>query len=158
MSQAERKKKGVVIVVNKWDLVQNKTSNITKEFEEKIRAKTAPFKDIPILFVSALEKQRIHRVLDKAIEVYENRRKKIPTSQLNEVMLDAIQRHHPPASKGKLVNIKYVTQLPTPSPTFAFFAGNSKYVRSPYKGYLENRLREAFNFEGVPIIMVFREK
>lgn len=158
LSQAISKKKGVVVAVNKWDLVENKTNNTTKELEDKIRSKTAPFQDVPILFISALEKQRIHRVLDKAIEVYENRKKKIPTSQLNEVMLDAVEKHHPPSTKGKFVKIKYVTQLPTPTPTFAFFAGNAKYIRQPYKQYLENRLREAFNFEGVPLILVFREK
>jgi GTP-binding protein len=97
-------------------------------------------------------------VLDKAVEVFENRSKKIPTSTLNEVMLEAVEKHHPPSTKGKFVKIKYVTQLPTPTPTFAFFAGNAKYIRQPYKQYLENRLREAFNFEGVPLILVFREK
>ncbi|MDX2002076.1 MAG: ribosome biogenesis GTPase Der [Chitinophagales bacterium] len=158
LAQAEKKKKGVVIAVNKWDLVENKTTMTSKEFEDRILEKTAPFRDIPILFISALDKTRIHRLLDMALEVYDNRKKRIPTSELNEVMLEAIERHHPPSIKGKLIKIKYVTQLPTPTPTFAFFTSNAKYVRSPYKNYLENRLREAFDFKGVPIIMVFREK
>lgn len=158
LNQIERKRKGVVIAVNKWDLVDNKTSNSVKEFEERIRDKTAPFRDIPILFISALEKQRINKALDKALEVYKNKTKRIPTSKVNDVMLEEIRRFHPPAVKGKFIKIKYVTQLPTPNPTFAFFGNNVKYCKTPYKNFLENRLRENFNFEGVPVGIVFREK
>lgn len=158
LMQVERKKKGLVIAVNKWDLVQNKEANTTKEFEERILAKTAPFRDIPILFISALEKQRIHKVLDKAMDVYKNRVRKVTTSKLNDVMLNEIQKFHPPSTKGKFIKIKYCSQLPTPTPTFAFFGNNVKYIKSPYKAFLENRLRENFNFEGVPIAIVMREK
>lgn len=158
LMQVERKKKGLVIAVNKWDLVENKEANTTKEFEERILAKTAPFRDIPILFISALEKQRIHKVLDKAMDVYRNRKRKVTTSKLNEVMLTEIQKFHPPSTKGKFIKIKYCSQLPTPTPTFAFFGNNVKYIKSPYKAFLENRLRENFDFEGVPIAIVMREK
>lgn len=158
LMQVERKKKGLVIAVNKWDLIENKESNTTKEFEERILAKTAPFTDIPILFISALEKQRIHKVLDKAMDVFKNRSRKVATSKLNDVMLPEIQKFHPPSTKGKFIKIKYCSQLPTPTPTFAFFGNNVKYIKSPYKAFLENRLRENFNFEGVPIAIVMREK
>lgn len=158
LMQVERKKKGLVIAVNKWDLVENKEANTTKEFEERILAKTAPFRDIPILFISALEKQRIHKVLDKAMDVYRNRNRKVTTSKLNEVMLTEIQKFHPPSTKGKFIKIKYCSQLPTPTPTFAFFGNNVKYIKSPYKAFLENRIRENFDFEGVPIAIVMREK
>ena len=158
LMQVERKKKGLVIAVNKWDLVQNKEANTTKEFEERILSKTAPFRDIPILFISALEKQRIHKVLDKAMDVYKNRVRKVTTSKLNDVMLNEIQKFHPPSTKGKFIKIKYCSQLPTPTPTFAFFGNNVKYIKSPYKAFLENRLRENFDFEGVPIAIVMREK
>jgi GTPase len=129
-----------------------------KEFEEKIRERTQPFTDVPILFISALTKQRIHKALETAIEVYNNRITKIPTSKLNDVMLEEIERFPPPATKGKYVKIKYVTQLPTHSPSFAFFCNLPQYVKDPYKRYIENRLREHFNFHGVPMQIFFRKK
>ncbi len=158
IGQVERKKKGLVIAVNKWDLIQDKDTMSTKKFEEAILHRLQPFTDVPILFISALEKQRIHKVLDTALEVYKNRERRIPGSQLNDVMLAAIEKNHPPAYKGKFIKIKYVSQLPTASPNFAFFGNNVKYIRENYKNYLENRLRESFNFNGVPIILVFRDK
>lgn len=158
IGQVERKKKGLVIAVNKWDLIEDKDTNTTKKFEEAILHRLKPFTDVPILFISVLEKQRIHKVLDTALAVYKNRERRIPGSQLNEVMLAAIEKNHPPAYKGKFIKIKYVSQLPTASPNFAFFGNNVKYIRENYKNYLENRLREAFDFNGVPIILVFRDK
>jgi GTP-binding protein len=158
IGQVERKKKGLVIAVNKWDLVEDKDTNTSKKFEEAILHRLQPFTDVPILFISVLEKQRIHKVLDTALEVYKNRQRRIPGSQLNDVMLAAIEKNHPPAYKGKFIKIKYVSQLPTPSPNFAFFGNNVKYIRENYKNYLENRLRESFEFNGVPIILVFRDK
>lgn len=156
--QAVRKKKGVIIAVNKWDLVEGKDTNTSKEFEDKIKGKLAPFNDVPVIFISALEKQRIHKVLDAVMMVYKNRKRRISGSQLNEVMLNEINRYHPPSVKGKYIKIKYVSQLPTPTPTFAFFGNNVKYTKPSYKNYLENRLRENFDFKGVPISLVFREK
>jgi GTPase len=158
IGQVERKKKGLVIAVNKWDLVEDKDTNTSKKFEEAILHRLQPFTDVPILFISVLEKQRIHKVLDTALEVFKNRTRRIPGSQLNDVMLAAIEKNHPPAYKGKFIKIKYVSQLPTPSPNFAFFGNNVKYIRENYKNYLENRLRESFEFNGVPIILVFRDK
>ena len=149
--------KGVVICVNKWDLVE-KTTNTSREYEELIRKKIAPFTDVPIIFTSVLEKQRIQKILEKIREVYENRKRRIPTSRLNEVMLDVIARYTPPMMKGKTVKIKYVSQLPTPYPAFVFFASNSKYVRDPYKRYLENQLRKNFNFCGSTVRVYVRDK
>ncbi|MEZ4977775.1 MAG: ribosome biogenesis GTPase Der [Chitinophagales bacterium] len=155
---AARKKRGIVLVVNKWDLVEDKNSNTVKEYEEFIRSKIAPFRDVPIVFTSVVEKQRVLKVLDYALEVYENKKRKIPTSKLNDVMLKAVERYHPPVVKGKNVSIKYVTQLPATTPSFAFFCSNPKYIRDAYKNYLENQIRESFNFTGVPINIFFREK
>ncbi len=152
-----RNKKGIVILVNKWDLIE-KDSNTLKEYREFIQERIAPFNDIPILFISALTKQRISDVLSTAMQVYENRIQRIPTGKLNEVMLDAIENFPPPATKGKYIKIKYVTQLPTPTPVFAFFANLPQYIKEPYKRYLENKLRENFNLTGVPIVLVFRDK
>ena len=152
-----RNKKGIVILVNKWDLIE-KDSNTLKEYREFIQDRIAPFNDIPILFISALTKQRISDVLSTAMQVYENRIQRIPTGKLNEVMLDAIESFPPPATKGKYIKIKYVTQLPTPTPVFAFFANLPQYIKEPYKRYLENKLRENFNLTGVPIVLVFRDK
>jgi len=152
-----KNKKGIVIVVNKWDLVE-KSTNTVKEFTKKIMDKMAPFNDIPILFISVLNKQRIHNVIEKAMAVFESRAQRIPTGVLNEVMLEAIEAYAPPILKGKRVKIKYVTQLPTPTPVFAFFANLPQYIRDPYKRYLENKLRENFDFTGVPITLVFRDK
>jgi GTPase len=153
----ERNTKGVVVLVNKWDLVDKATGTM-KQFEQDIRERLEPFTDVPILFISALSRQRIFKALQVAIEVYTNRRKRIATSKLNEVMLQAIQEHHPPAVSGKHIQIKYVTQLPTHAPSFAFFCNLPQYVKDPYKRYLENQLRKHFDFTGVPIRVFLRKK
>ncbi|MFA9289682.1 MAG: ribosome biogenesis GTPase Der [Solirubrobacteraceae bacterium] len=153
----QKNKKGLVILINKWDLVEKET-NTMKDFTKHIKEKIAPFTDVPIMFVSALNKQRVFQAVEKVIEVYENRKKKIKTSVLNEVMLPVIERYPPPAIKGKYVKIKYCTQLPTYTPQFAFFANLPQYVKESYKRYIENQLREKFNFEGVPIEVYFRQK
>jgi GTPase len=155
---AARKKRGIVIVVNKWDLIPNKEANTVKQYEEMIRDRIAPFRDVPIVFTSVTEKQRVLKVLDYALDVYENKKRKIPTSKLNDVMLKVVERNQPPVVKGKSVNIKFVTQLPSTTPSFAFFCSNPKYIRDAYKNYLENQLREKYNFTGVPINIFFREK
>lgn len=152
-----KNKKGIVILVNKWDLIE-KDSNTLKQYREFIQERIAPFNDIPILFISALTKQRISDVLNTAMQVYENRIQRIPTGKLNEIMLEAIENFPPPSTKGKYIKIKYVTQLPTPTPVFAFFANLPQYIKEPYKRYLENQLRENFNLTGVPIVLVFRDK
>ncbi len=154
---AERNKKGIVILVNKWDLVE-KDTHTTKQFEEMIRRETAPFTDVPIIFISALTKQRIFKAIETAVEVYENRKKRIATSKLNETMLEIIKQTPPPAYKGKFVKIKFCTQLPTPTPQFVFFANLPQYVRDPYKRFIENKLRELYDFTGVPIVIYFRKK
>jgi GTPase len=156
-SVVEKNKKGVVLLVNKWDVIEKDTLS-TKQYEEDIISKIAPFTDLPILFVSALNKQRIHKALEVAMEVYHNRKQKIATSKLNEVMLEAIERNPPPAIKGKYIKIKYVTQLPTHSPTFAFFCNLPQYIKDSYRRYLENQMRDNFDFTGVPIRLVFRKK
>lgn len=156
--QAEKKKKGVVVAVNKWDLIEDKTHEKIKAFKETLLAKFAPFTDLPIVFISALEKQRISKVLDIALEVAKNRRIRISTSELNKFLEKSVEKYGPPAVKGKYVKIKYVTQLPTHTPTFAFFCNHPKYIRLPYKNYLENQLRKMFPLTGVPIRMVFRDK
>lgn len=155
--QIIKNRKGVVIVVNKWDLVEKET-NTSKQFQKIIEDKIAPFNDVPILFVSVLNKQRIHKVLEKAVEVFHNRHRKIPTSKLNQVMLEAIEQFQPPTVKGKVVRIKYITQIPNYAPAFAFFCNLPQYIKEPYQRYLENRLRENFNFSGVPIQLFFRKK
>ncbi|MCF8380431.1 MAG: ribosome biogenesis GTPase Der [Bacteroidales bacterium] len=154
---AERNHKGVVILVNKWDLIE-KDNHSTKLFETAIRKKIEPFDDVPIIFTSAITKQRLHKVLDVAMEVYKNRMQKISTSVLNKVMLEAIEAVHPPAVKGKFIKIKFVTQLPTHAPTFAFFCNLPQYIKDPYRRYLENQIRKNFNFTGVPILIFFRKK
>jgi len=156
-SVIERNKKGIVLLVNKWDLIDKET-NTMKEFEEDIREKIAPFNDVPILFVSALTKQRIHKALEEVVEVFGNRTQKIPTSKLNEYMLGVIEKYPPPANKGKFVRIKFVTQLPTHSPSFAFFCNLPQYIPDSYKRFLENKLRENYNLTGVPIRIFFRKK
>jgi GTP-binding protein len=156
-SMAEKNKKGVVLLINKWDLVE-KTHKTTKEMEEEIRHKLQPFKDVPIVFTSAVTKQRVLKALEVAMEVYENRKKRISTSQLNDTMLPIIDHTPPPAMKASYVKIKYVTQLPTKTPVFAFFANHPQYIQESYKRFLENKLRENFNFTGVPIALVFRKK
>jgi len=152
-----RNKKGAVILVNKWDLVE-KDHKTTKEFTEAIKDRIAPFNDIPIIFTSALTKQRILKAFETAMEVYENRKKKVKTSKLNELLLEAIENFPPPSNKGKFIKIKYITQLPTPTPTFAFYANLPQYVKDPYKRFLENKIREYFNFTGVPISIVVKSK
>ena len=153
----QRNRKGIVIVVNKWDLIE-KNTHTTEEFTARIQQEIAPFTDVPIYFTSAITKQRLLKVLDAAIEVYEHRRQRIPTSKLNEALLPAIEAVPPPAVQGKYIRIKYVTQLPTPWPTFAFFCNLPQYVKAPYKRYLENKIREAFPFQGVPIQIFMRPK
>lgn len=153
----KKNNKGIVLLINKWDLVEKET-NTARDYEKQIQERLAPFNDIPIIFTSALTKQRLHKVLETAVEVYQNRIKKIPTSELNEVMLKVIEDNPPPAVKGKYIRIKFVTQLPVHAPAFAFFCNLPQYVREPYKRYLENKLRESFNFTGVPIRIFMREK
>ncbi len=155
---AQRRNKGIVLLVNKWDLVESKETNTARDFERAIHERIAPFTDVPIVFISATEKVRIFKAMETALEVYENRSRKIKTSQLNEVMLEAIQRYPPPAYRGRLIKIKYVTQLPPPYPAFAFFCNHPKYIREAYRNYLENQLRKNFNFTGVPVSIFFREK
>ncbi|RFZ92443.1 ribosome biogenesis GTPase Der [Mucilaginibacter conchicola] len=154
---AEKNKKGVVIVVNKWDLIE-KNSKTIKVFEEQIRQKIAPFTDVPIVFTSVLEKQRVLKVIDVANKVYENRARKIPTSKLNEVMLPIIENYPPPSLKGKYVKIKYITQIAGSTPMFAFFCNLPQYIKDPYYRFIENQLREHFEFNGSPIQVWFRQK
>ena len=157
-SIAQRNRKGIVILVNKWDLIENKGANSIKEFETIIRNRIGQFSDVPILFISALTKQRILKAVETAMEVYENRKKKIKTSKLNEVMLPIFENTPPPALKGKYIKIKYCVQLPTPSPQFVFFCNLPQYVKDPYKRFTENQLRKEFGFTGVPIEIYFRQK
>jgi GTP-binding protein len=154
---AIKKHRGIIIAVNKWDLME-KTTNTARDYEAALRSKLAPFNDVPVIFISALEKQRVFRVVETIEQVYNNLKKKITTSQLNDIMLKAIEQYSPPATDGKLVKIKYVTQLPTPTPSFAFFTNHPKYIRDAYKNYLENQLRKHFDFNGVPVNIFFREK
>lgn len=153
----QKNRKGVVILVNKWDLVE-KTEKSTLEYEEKIKRKISPFSDVPIIFISALTKQRIHRAVETAMDVFNNRKQKISTSKLNDLMLKVIEDNQPPALKGKYIKIKYVTQLPTPFPCFAFFCNLPQYIKEPYKRFLENKIRQNFNFSGVPIEIFMRKK
>jgi len=154
---AERNRKGIVILVNKWDLIE-KDNKSTKDFEKYIRQQIEPFTDVPIVFISALTKQRIFKAIETAVEVYQNRTKKIKTSVLNDVLLPIIENYPPPANKGKFVKIKYIMQLPTPQPQFAFFCNLPQYVKEPYKRFLENKLREHFDFTGVPVSVYMRKK
>jgi GTP-binding protein len=157
LSLIQSNSKGIIILVNKWDLIE-KDNKSTVHFEEQIREKTAPFTDYDILFISATNKQRIHKILELVQKVHENRTRKIPTPKLNEIMLEIIRLYPPPSLKGKYVKIKYVTQLPTHTPSFAFFCNLPQYVKDPYKRYIENRMREKFEFTGVPIKIFFRKK
>tara|TARA_R110002051_G_scaffold87617_2_gene154357 strand:+ start:3628 stop:4932 length:1305 start_codon:yes stop_codon:yes gene_type:complete len=155
---AQRNHKGIVILVNKWDLVEDKETNTIKHYTDKIKKAIEPFTDVPILFVSVLTKQRIFKAIETAVEVYNNRSKKIITRKFNETMLPIIEHYPPPAYKGKFVKIKFCTQLPTPYPQFAFFCNLPQYVREPYKRYLENKIREEYDFTGVPITVFMRKK
>ncbi len=152
-----KRKKGLVLAVNKWDLIEKET-NTARDMETSIKDKIGIFNDIPVVFISATEKQRILRVIELALKVYTNRTQKIRTSVLNEIMLAAIDKYPPPAYRGRFLTIKYVTQLPTHYPSFAFFCNNPKYIKDSYRSYLENQLRKNFDFEGVPITIYFRDK
>ena len=154
---AEKNRKGVVILVNKWDLVEKDTMT-TKQFEDRIRQEIAPFTDVPIIFTSTVTKQRLLKALETAVEVYENRKARISTSKFNEAMLPIVENTPPPAIKGKYIKIKYCMQLPTATPQFVFFANLPQYIKDPYKRYIENKLREMYNFSGVPIDIYFRQK
>jgi len=156
-SLAVRKGKGVVVLVNKWDLVSKET-NTAKDYEKKLKEKLAPFTDVPILFISAKEKTRIFKAIETALEVYEHRHQKIPTSKLNEVMLKAMETYHAPVVRGHPIKVKYVTQLPTVVPSFAFFCNFPDDIKQPYKNYLENQLRKNFDLTGVPVRLFFRKK
>ena len=156
-SLIQKNRKGVLFLVNKWDLVE-KDSNSVKKFRAEIDERIAPFTDVPVVFISALTKQRIHKALETAMRVYENQHRKIKTSELNEVMLAAIEAYPPPSWKGKFIKIKYCTQLPSRAPGFVFFANLPQYIREPYRRYLENKLRENFDFSGVPLQIFFRQK
>ncbi|HSZ25377.1 MAG TPA: ribosome biogenesis GTPase Der [Cytophagaceae bacterium] len=157
IGMAEEKRKGIVILVNKWDLIEKDTST-AKAFEDAIKEKIAPLTYIPIMFISVQNKQRIFQAVELIVRVYENMHKKIATSLLNEVMLAEIAKYAPPAIKGKYIKIKYVTQLPTNSISFAFFCNLPQYIKDPYKGYLENKIRHHFGFEGVPVNIICKAK
>ena len=146
------------MLVNKWDLIEDKENNTTRNYEEKIRKQLAPFNDVPIIFTSTLTKQRLHKALEKAMEVFENRTQRIPTSELNKTMGEVIEGNPPPAIKGKYIKIKFITQLPTHAPAFVFFCNLPQYVKDPYKRFIENKMRELYNFEGVPLRIFFRKK
>jgi len=154
---AHRNNKGIVILVNKWDLVEKETKS-SKLFEKQIKEKTAPFVDVPIVFISTLNKQRIFKAIETAVTVYNYRSNRIPTRKLNNILLPIIESRPPPSFKGKFVKIKFCTQLPTPHPQFAFFCNLPKYVKEPYKRFLENKIRELFEFNGVPLQLFFRKK
>ena len=158
-SLIQKNKKGMLVVVNKWDLIESKTTQDIKQIERDIRGRMAPFEDFPIIFASALTKQRIFKVMETALQVYENKQRKIPTAQLNERFLPLIENYPPPATKGKYIKIKYCTQLPnTQVPTFVFFANLPQYVKEPYRRFLENKLREWWNFCGTPVQIFIRAK
>ena len=156
-SLAAKKGKGIVVLVNKWDLVEKET-NTARDYEKELKQRLAPFTDVPILFVSAKEKTRIFKAIEVALEVYESRQRKIPTSELNDTMLKAIQSYHPPVVRGHPIKIKFVTQLPTAVPSFAFFCNYPDDIKQPYRNYLENQLRAQFKFTGVPLRIYFRKK
>ena len=158
-SLIQRNQKGLVVVVNKWDLVENKSDKVMKTFENAIRSRLAPFTDFPIIFASALTKQRIYKVLEAAEQVYKNRTTRISTARLNEEMLPLIEAYPPPSIKGKYIKIKYCTQLPnTKVPSFVFFANLPQYVKEPYRRFLENKMRERWSLSGTPINIFIRQK
>jgi len=154
---AQRRNKGIVLLINKWDLVEKET-NTARDYEAEIKNRIAPFTDVPVIFISALEKQRIFQAIETALQVYENRNRKIKTSRLNDVMLPLIDKYPPPAHRGHFIKIKYITQLPTYFPAFAFFCNHPKHIKESYKNYLENQLRKNFNFTGVPVSIFLRKK
>ena len=154
---AEKNKKGVVILINKWDLIEKET-NTMRDFEAKVRKQIEPFTDVPIVFISALTKQRLFKAIETAVDVFKNRKNRIPTSKFNDTMLDIVKNYPPPATKGKFIKIKYCMQLPTPTPQFVFFCNLPQYVRDPYKRFVENKLREIYDFSGIPIVIYFRQK
>ena len=154
---AEKNRKGIVILINKWDLIEKET-NTMRDFEAKVRKQIEPFTDVPIIFISALTKQRLYKAIETAVEVFNNRKNRIATSKLNDTVLEIVKSYPPPAIKGKFVKIKYCMQLPTPTPQFAFFCNLPQYVKDPYKRFVENKLREIYNFSGVPITIYFRQK
>lgn len=156
-SLAEKKGKGIVVLINKWDLIEKET-NTARDYEAQLKRKLAPFSDVPILFVSATEKTRIFQAMEMALKVYDSRQQKISTSKLNEVMQKAMETYHAPVVRGHAVKIKFVTQLPTIVPSFAFFCNYPDDIKAPYRHYLENKLRENFEFTGVPIRIFFRKK
>lgn len=156
-SLAAKKGKGLVVLVNKWDVVKKET-NTARDYEKELKQRLAPFNDVPVLFISATEKTRIFQAIEAALKVYENRHRRIPTHKLNEVMLKAIESYHPPVVRGHPVSIKFMTQLPTAVPSFALFTNFPDDIKTPYRNYLENKLRENFDFKGVPVRIFFRKK
>jgi GTP-binding protein len=156
-SMIEKNGKGLVILVNKWDLVE-KDTNSTKVYENKIRERIAPFSDVPIVFTSALTKQRIHKAIEEALSVFNRLKTRIPTSRLNEVFQPIFEHRQPPTYKGKFIHIKYVMQLPTSKVCFAFYCNLPQYIKEPYRRFLENQFRDNFNLEGIPIMIFFRKK
>ena len=154
---AEKNRKGIVILINKWDLIEKET-NTMRDFEARVRKQIEPFTDVPIIFISALTKQRLFKAIETAVQVFENRKNRIATSKLNDTVLEIVKSYPPPAIKGKFVKIKYCMQLPTPTPQFAFFCNLPQYVKDPYKRFVENKLREMYDFSGVPITIYFRQK
>jgi GTP-binding protein len=156
-SLAAKKGKGIVVLVNKWDLVSKET-NTARDYEKALKERLAPFTDVPIIFISATEKIRIHKAIETALQVFESRKQKISTSKLNDILLKAIESYHPPVVRGNPIKIKYITQLPTAVPSFAFFCNYPDDIKQPYRNYLENQLRQHFNFTGVPVRIFFRKK
>jgi GTP-binding protein len=156
-SLAAKKGKGIVFLVNKWDLVPKET-NTARDYEKRLKDKLAPFTDVPILFISAVEKTRIFKAIELALDVYDNKHRKIPTSKLNDIMLKAIEKYQAPVVRGHVIKIKFVQQLPTRVPSFAFFTNFPDDVKTPYRNYLENQVRANFNFTGVPVRIYFRKK
>ena len=156
-SMAVKKGKGIVVLVNKWDLIEKET-NTARDYEKDLRTRLAPFNDVPIIFISVLEKQRIFKSIEAALEVFDNKHRKVTTSKLNDIMLKAVESYHPPVVRGNAIKIKYTTQLPTNTPSFAFFCNYPDDIKAPYRNYLENKLRENFDFKGVPIRLFFRKK
>ena len=157
-SLAARKGKGIVILVNKWDVVENKETNTARDYEKALKERMAPFTDVPVIFTSASEKTRIFQAMEKALEVFENRTRRVPTSELNEIMLKEIERFAPPMTRGYAVKIKFVQQVPTHVPSFAFYSNHPDAIKEPYKNFLENKIRQHFKFSGVPVRIFIRQK